>query len=187
MIPKILDQLDTPVERARLARAIIDLRDTKRLDSLLAAAAIIDLDSRSRILLNACLAPDPQIVGNPVIKRAHAAHPGQGRASSLSRSRSTLAYSAVVSSLEWRNSWPISDSDAPPRSSSVAAVCLSRWAVTSPIPARLLAETTTCVTPPGVSARRGAFARTNTARSRAREREQVARDLKPIYTTTRRE
>ena len=55
VIPKILDQLDTPVERARLARAIIDLRDTKRLDTLLAAAAIIDLDSRSRILLNACL------------------------------------------------------------------------------------------------------------------------------------
>ena len=51
----ILASLDTPVERARLARAIINLRDTKRLDSLLAAAAIIDLDSRSRILLNASL------------------------------------------------------------------------------------------------------------------------------------
>lgn len=55
VIPKILDQLDTPTERARLARAIITLRDAKRLDTLLAAAAIIDLDSRSRILLNACL------------------------------------------------------------------------------------------------------------------------------------
>jgi hypothetical protein len=55
MIPRILDKLDTPVERARLARVIINLRDTKRLDSLLAAAAIIDLDSRSRILLHACL------------------------------------------------------------------------------------------------------------------------------------
>ena len=55
VIPRILDQLDTPVERARLARAIINLRDTKRVDSLLAAAAIIDLDSRSRILLNASL------------------------------------------------------------------------------------------------------------------------------------
>jgi hypothetical protein len=53
--PRILDRLDTPVERARLARAIINLRDTNRLDSLLAAAAIIDLDSRSRILLNASL------------------------------------------------------------------------------------------------------------------------------------
>jgi hypothetical protein len=55
VIPRILDQLDTPLERARLARATINLRDTKHLDSLLAAAAIIDLDSRSRILLNACL------------------------------------------------------------------------------------------------------------------------------------
>jgi SEC-C motif len=55
VIPEILDSLDTPVERARLARAIINLRDTKRFDSLLAAAAIIDLDGRSRILLHACL------------------------------------------------------------------------------------------------------------------------------------
>ena len=55
VIPRILDQLDTPAERARLARTIINLRDTKRLDSLLAAAAINDLDSRSRILLNASL------------------------------------------------------------------------------------------------------------------------------------
>lgn len=52
---RILDQLDTPVERARLARTIINLRDTKRIDSLLAAAAIIDLDSRSRTLLHASL------------------------------------------------------------------------------------------------------------------------------------
>ena len=55
VIPTILDRLDTPVERARLARAIINLRDTNRLDSMLAAAAVIDLDSCSRILLNACL------------------------------------------------------------------------------------------------------------------------------------
>ena len=53
--PRVLDQLDTPVERARLARTIINLRDTKRIDSLLAAAAIIDLDSRSRTLLHASL------------------------------------------------------------------------------------------------------------------------------------
>jgi hypothetical protein len=55
LTPRILDQLDTPVERARLARVIIKLCDSRRLDSLLAAAAIIDLDSRSRILLHACL------------------------------------------------------------------------------------------------------------------------------------
>jgi hypothetical protein len=53
--PRILDQLDTPVERARLARTIIRLRDTKRVASLLAAAAIIHLDSRSRTLLHASL------------------------------------------------------------------------------------------------------------------------------------
>jgi hypothetical protein len=52
---RILDQLDTPVERARLARTIIHLRDAKRLDSLLAAAAILDLDSRSKVLLHASL------------------------------------------------------------------------------------------------------------------------------------
>ena len=56
MIPRILDQLDTPDERARLARAVSKLRDSKRVESLLAAAAMIDLDSRSRILLNASLA-----------------------------------------------------------------------------------------------------------------------------------
>jgi hypothetical protein len=55
LTPRILDQLDTPIERARLARTIIDLRDANRLDSLLAAAAIIDLDSRSRDLLRASL------------------------------------------------------------------------------------------------------------------------------------
>ena len=55
MTPRILNQFYTPVERARLARTIIHLRDTKRLDSLLAAAAIIDLDSRSRTLLRASL------------------------------------------------------------------------------------------------------------------------------------
>ena len=55
VIPTILDQLDTPVERARLARAVLKLRDSRHLGSLLAAAAIIDLDSRSRLLLHASL------------------------------------------------------------------------------------------------------------------------------------
>ena len=55
VIPAILDRLDTPVERARLARAVLELSDCGRLDSLLAAAAIIDLDSRSRLLLRASL------------------------------------------------------------------------------------------------------------------------------------
>jgi hypothetical protein len=55
VIPTILDQLDTPIERARLARAVLKLRDSRQLDSLVAAAAIIDLDSRSRVLLRAGL------------------------------------------------------------------------------------------------------------------------------------
>jgi hypothetical protein len=55
VIPCILDRLDTPRERARLAREVIALRETGRLDSLLAAAALIDLASRSRGLLRACL------------------------------------------------------------------------------------------------------------------------------------
>jgi hypothetical protein len=55
VILTILDQLDTPVERTRLARAVLKLRDSRRLDSLLAAAAIVDLDSRSRLLLRASL------------------------------------------------------------------------------------------------------------------------------------
>ena len=55
VIPCILDRLDTPRERARLAREIIALREAGRLDSLLAAAALIDLASRSRALLRACL------------------------------------------------------------------------------------------------------------------------------------
>ncbi len=55
LIPKITQQLDTPTERARIARVVLDLHDTGRLDPLLAAAAIIDLDSRSRTLIRACL------------------------------------------------------------------------------------------------------------------------------------
>jgi hypothetical protein len=55
VIPRILDQLDTPVERARLAGAVLDLRDSGRLNSALAAAAIIDLDSRSLTLIRASL------------------------------------------------------------------------------------------------------------------------------------
>jgi SEC-C motif len=55
VIPTILDKLDTPTERARIARVILNLRDTKRLGALTAAAAIIDLGSRSRTLIRACL------------------------------------------------------------------------------------------------------------------------------------
>lgn len=47
----VLDELDTPVERARLARAVIAARDAGRCGPLLAAVALIDLASGSRQLL----------------------------------------------------------------------------------------------------------------------------------------
>jgi hypothetical protein len=47
----VLGELDTPLERARLARAVIALRDAGRCDRRLAAVAVIDLASGSRQLL----------------------------------------------------------------------------------------------------------------------------------------
>jgi hypothetical protein len=52
---ELLAQLDTPLERARLARAVLALRDAGRLDRSLAAAALVDLASRSRQLVSASL------------------------------------------------------------------------------------------------------------------------------------
>ena len=57
-----------------------------------------------------------------------------------------LAPIAVLSTVRCRSSSRISGSGAPVRRSSVAAAC--RRGVTSPIPARLLSETKTQVTPP---------------------------------------
>ena len=48
---EVLDGLDTPLERARLARAVIAMRDAGRCGRLLAAVALIDLASGSRQLL----------------------------------------------------------------------------------------------------------------------------------------
>jgi hypothetical protein len=53
VIEEVLDQLDTPVARARLARSVIALRDAGRCGRLLAAAALIDLASGSRQLFGA--------------------------------------------------------------------------------------------------------------------------------------
>ncbi|MFL5861038.1 MAG: SEC-C metal-binding domain-containing protein [Solirubrobacteraceae bacterium] len=55
LIPRITQRLDTPTERARIAGVVLDLRDARRLDPLIAAAAIIDLRSRSQTLIRACL------------------------------------------------------------------------------------------------------------------------------------
>jgi hypothetical protein len=52
---ELLETIDTPAERARLARAVIALRAGDRLDRKLAAAALIDLACDSRELLGASL------------------------------------------------------------------------------------------------------------------------------------
>ena len=51
VIDQVLDELDTPVARERLARAVIALRDRGRLPRRLAAVALIDLASGSRQLV----------------------------------------------------------------------------------------------------------------------------------------
>ena len=48
-------QIDTPRQRARLADALIRLRDERRIDDRPAAAAILDLDSRSTYFIAASL------------------------------------------------------------------------------------------------------------------------------------
>lgn len=48
-------QIDTPTQRARLADALVALRDHHRIDRLQAAAAILDLDSRSTRFIGASL------------------------------------------------------------------------------------------------------------------------------------
>ena len=51
VLDEVLGELDTPVQRARLARAVIAMRDAGRCGRLLAAVALIDLASGSRQLL----------------------------------------------------------------------------------------------------------------------------------------
>jgi SEC-C motif len=51
VIEDVLDELDTPLQRARLARGVIAVRDAGRCGRLLAAVALIDLASGSRQLL----------------------------------------------------------------------------------------------------------------------------------------
>ena len=55
VLDEVLGELDTPVQRARLARAVIAMRDAGRCGRLLAAVALIDLASGSRQLLCASL------------------------------------------------------------------------------------------------------------------------------------
>jgi SEC-C motif len=54
-LPAVLQAVDTPQTRARLARAIADLESAGRLGRRLAAVALIDLDSDSDLLVRASL------------------------------------------------------------------------------------------------------------------------------------
>jgi len=51
VIGQVLVELDTPLQRARLARGVIALRDSGRLGRRLAAVGLVDLASGSRQLL----------------------------------------------------------------------------------------------------------------------------------------
>lgn len=55
LLPELLEAIDTPQSRARLADAVADLQAAGRLDPLLAAAAHIDLGSRAQFLIRASL------------------------------------------------------------------------------------------------------------------------------------
>jgi SEC-C motif len=55
LLPQVLDRVDTPQQRARLADAITELERAGHLDLDLAAVAIIDLDSGSDLLITASL------------------------------------------------------------------------------------------------------------------------------------
>jgi hypothetical protein len=51
----VAEQIDTPQQRAKLADALVRLRDQRRLNRRQAAAALLDLDSRSTRFIGASL------------------------------------------------------------------------------------------------------------------------------------
>jgi hypothetical protein len=55
VMPAVLEAIDTPRQRAALVRAVINLRDSGRLTPRRAAIAILDLDSRSQLLIRSSL------------------------------------------------------------------------------------------------------------------------------------
>jgi hypothetical protein len=55
LLDAVVEGLDTPLERARLARAVIARAEAGAIDELLAAAALVDLGSGSRRFLRAGL------------------------------------------------------------------------------------------------------------------------------------
>jgi len=55
LLEMVVEEIDTPLERARLAKAVIARADARAIDRLLAAAALVDLGSGSRRFLRAGL------------------------------------------------------------------------------------------------------------------------------------
>jgi hypothetical protein len=55
VIDTVVDTVDTPNQRAAVARAVINLCDAGKLSDRHAAAAIIDLESRSQALIRGSL------------------------------------------------------------------------------------------------------------------------------------
>lgn len=55
LLESVVEKIDTPLERARLARAVLSRADAGVIDRLLAAAALVDLGSGSRRFLRAGL------------------------------------------------------------------------------------------------------------------------------------
>ncbi len=55
VMPAVLNTIDTPRQRAQLARAVLHLRDNGKLTPRQASIAIVDLGSRSQLLIRASL------------------------------------------------------------------------------------------------------------------------------------
>jgi hypothetical protein len=81
VIEEVLDELDTAVERARLARAVIALRDGGRCGRSLAAVAVIDLASGSRQLLCA------SVIQSVAVRAGGGAHAGRGTVGGVASGR----------------------------------------------------------------------------------------------------
>jgi hypothetical protein len=74
VIDTVVDTVDTPNQRAAVSRAVINLRDASKLSDRHAAAAIIDLESRSQALIRGSLinAPSSRPANSEPQERLHA-------------------------------------------------------------------------------------------------------------------
>lgn len=67
LFDEVLEEIDTPIQRARLTRAVLALRDEGQLDELSAAAAAYELASNSRELLGEWLRETVAEVMSPIL------------------------------------------------------------------------------------------------------------------------